>query len=389
MSHEIRTPMTSILGYADLLTDSSLSPSSRNNYLAVIRRSGENLLTLINDILDLSKIEAGKLSLDVRRCDVVSLVADVASVVRPRAEGRGVSLSIEYSGQMPETILTDGARLRQAVLNLASNAVKFTERGSVRIAASFLPRWRESQPAVRIEVIDTGIGIRAEILPRLFQPFTQGDAAIFQKFGGTGLGLAISHEITRLLGGDLTVASAWGTRKHLHPDCAHGQPRGHSHAGSPRRGGAGYRRPQVGIVAGGPPGCPYLAGRRRPRQSATHRDDPPQGRRRGRIGRERPAGRGPRRGPTVRLDPHGYQHAGNGRFRGDPSAPRSRLHATDPGAYGQRHVGRRGALSGSWLQRTPRQADRPPPTAPNNRRLRRPEDCRWRGRGGANSGIVS
>ena len=111
-------------------------------------------------------------------------------MVRPRAEGRGVSLSIEYSGQMPETILTDGARLRQAVVNLAGNAVKFTEQGSVRIAASFLPRWRDGQPAVRIEVIDTGIGIRAEILPRLFQPFTprrRGHLAEVRRYG-PGLG---------------------------------------------------------------------------------------------------------------------------------------------------------------------------------------------------------
>ena len=210
MSHEIRTPMTAILGYADMLMDPTTSASSRNNYAATIRRSGEHLLDLINDILDLSKIEAGKMSLEMGRCNIVSLLTDVASIVRPRAEQHGVSFSIEYTGAIPETILTDGARLRQAIINLAGNAVKFTEEGSVRTVASFLSEGWDGQPALRIEVIDTGIGIREEVLPQLFQPFCQGDAAVSRKFGGTGLGLAISHHIARLLGGDLTATSVWG-----------------------------------------------------------------------------------------------------------------------------------------------------------------------------------
>jgi CheY-like chemotaxis protein/HPt (histidine-containing phosphotransfer) domain-containing protein len=187
-----------------------VSASSQTNYAAVIRRNGEHLLTLINDILDLSKIEAGKLAIEMQRCSVVALLADVASVVRPRAEQRGVLLSVEYPGVMPETILTDGGRLRQAVINLAGNAVKFTERGSVRIVGSFLAEWRNGEPAVQIEVIDTGIGIPAEVLPQLFQPFSQGDANISRKFGGTGLGLAISRQIAQMLGGELTVTSVVG-----------------------------------------------------------------------------------------------------------------------------------------------------------------------------------
>ena len=210
MSHEIRTPMTAILGYAELLTDPTLSPSSRNNYATTICRSGEHLLALINDILDLSKIEAGKMSLDVGTCHLVPLLADVASIVRPRAQEHGVSFALEYPGEIPETILTDRARLRQAIINLVGNAVKFTERGSVRVVVSFLPDWREHQPAVRIDVIDTGIGIREEVIPHLFQPFQQGDASTSKKFGGTGLGLAISRHIADLLGGELTVASTWG-----------------------------------------------------------------------------------------------------------------------------------------------------------------------------------
>jgi PAS domain S-box-containing protein len=210
MSHEIRTPMTAILGYADLLMDPAIHASSQNNYAAVIRRNGEFLLALINDILDLSKIEAGKLSFDIRRCSIVALLADVASVVRPRAEQRGIALSIEYPGVLPEAILTDGARLRQAVINLVGNAVKFTRKGGVRVVTSFLPDFRGDQPVVQIEVIDTGIGIREEVLPQLFQPFVQGDASVHKEYGGTGLGLAIACQIARLLGGDLTVTSTLG-----------------------------------------------------------------------------------------------------------------------------------------------------------------------------------
>jgi PAS domain S-box-containing protein len=209
MSHEIRTPMTAILGYTDLLMDPSLTSSSRDNYLAVIRRSGEHLLSLINDILDLSKIEAGRLLLNPGRCSVVAILADVASVVRPRAQQRGVPLTVEYAGPMPASIESDAMRLRQALVNLGGNAAKFTERGRIRLVASFLPDWRGA-PAVQIEIIDTGVGIRQDVLPKLFQPFSQGDSSVTNKFGGTGLGLAISRHIAQLLGGDLSVSSTLG-----------------------------------------------------------------------------------------------------------------------------------------------------------------------------------
>jgi CheY-like chemotaxis protein len=210
MSHEIRTPMTAILGYADLLMDPTLSASSRNNYATTIRRSGEHLLALINDILDLSKIEAGKMSLDLGRCYLGALLADVASLLRPRAEQRNISFVLEYAGPLPESITTDAARLRQAIINLAGNAIKFTERGGVRIVAAFLPDGCQGKPGVRIDVIDTGIGIGPETLPRLFRPFSQGDSSVTRKFGGTGLGLAISHHIAQSLGGSLRVNSEVG-----------------------------------------------------------------------------------------------------------------------------------------------------------------------------------
>jgi len=137
-------------------------------------------------------------------------LADVVVMMRPRAELRGDMLSVEYLSELPETILTDGNRLRQAIVNIVGNAVKFTCNGQVRIKVYFLRQWRDNQPAVKIDIADTGIGIAEEVLPQLFQPFNQGDAATSQKYGGTGLGLAISRHIAELLGGELTVTSVRG-----------------------------------------------------------------------------------------------------------------------------------------------------------------------------------
>jgi PAS domain S-box-containing protein len=210
MSHEIRTPMTSILGYTDLLTDDSLSAIDRKLFMATVRRNGEHLLQLINDILDLSKIESGKMAMDLGPCHLPSTVADVASMMRPRAEQHRNTLEVRYTGPLPETIHTDGNRLRQVIVNLVGNAVKFTENGNIRIAVSFLPQWRLDQSAVSVEVRDTGIGIRQKSLASLFQPFTQAESSATRKYGGTGLGLAISRQIVAALGGELTVRSSFG-----------------------------------------------------------------------------------------------------------------------------------------------------------------------------------
>ncbi|MGA2616098.1 MAG: PAS domain S-box protein [Thermoguttaceae bacterium] len=210
MSHEIRTPMTSILGYADLLTDDSLAADQRKAFLATVQRNGEHLLQLINDILDLSKIESGKMAMDLGPCRLPATLADVASMMRPRAEQRGNRLEVRYAGPLPETIHTDGSRVRQVLVNLVGNAVKFTENGSIRIEVSFLPQWQEGRSAVSVAVIDTGIGIRQEALPRLFQPFTQAESSTTRKYGGTGLGLTICRQIVTALGGELAVRSAPG-----------------------------------------------------------------------------------------------------------------------------------------------------------------------------------
>ena len=210
MSHEIRTPMTAILGYAELLREPEATASDRDDYLAVIQRNGQHLLTLISDILDLSKVEAGKLEIEMLRCGIISVVADVGSIMQARARQRDIRLSIEYTSDLPETILTDSARLRQALINLVGNAVKFTEKGGVRIVVTFLPKWRGDQLAVQFQVIDTGIGIGREKLAEMFQPFAQADAAYSRKHGGAGLGLTITNHIAGLLGGELTAESTPG-----------------------------------------------------------------------------------------------------------------------------------------------------------------------------------
>ena len=210
MSHEIRTPMTSILGYADLLMDDSLSAADRKTFLTTVRRNAGHLLQLINDILDLSKIEAGKMAINLGPCHLPSLVAEVAGMMRPRAEQRGNALEVRFADPLPQTIHTDANRMRQVLVNLVGNAVKFTENGSIRIGVAFLPQWRSSQSAISVAVIDTGIGIRPESLSRLFQPFTQAESSTTRKYGGTGLGLAISRQVVTALGGELTADSAPG-----------------------------------------------------------------------------------------------------------------------------------------------------------------------------------
>ena len=210
MSHEIRTPMTAILGYADLLAAQDLGYSERSEYLDVIRRNGKHLLTLINDILDLSKIESGKATVVDGQCDLVAMIAEVASTMRVRALERGTALTTEYPTRLPKAVRTDCARLRQILVNLVGNAVKFTAKGAVRIRTSFVPDWRNDDAAVRFEVIDTGIGISEENMSRLFQPFVQLDSSASREYVGTGLGLAITSRIVDLLGGDISARSEIG-----------------------------------------------------------------------------------------------------------------------------------------------------------------------------------
>ena len=209
MSHEIRTPMTAILGFADLLYsegDISKAPQHRVTAIQTIKRNGEYLLDLLNDILDLSKVEAGKLEAERIRCSAVQVVADVLSMMRVKTNAKGIRLEVEYVGEIPETIHTDPTRLRQILINMVSNAVKFTESGSVRVAIR-LVRDDHDEQQLQVEVIDTGIGMTEEQIARVFKPFCQAEACTTRKYGGTGLGLTISRHLAELLGGTIRVSS--------------------------------------------------------------------------------------------------------------------------------------------------------------------------------------
>lgn len=205
MSHEIRTPMTAILGYSDLLL-ATLEQPEQLDAARTIKRNSEHLLEILNDILDLSKIEAGRLDVQCVRCSPVQILTDVASLLRVRATAKGLALKLESDGPLPEAITTDPTRLRQILMNLVGNAIKFTEAGEVRIVARTVRKsgepWR-----LEVDVIDTGIGISPEQMRRLFQPFSQADASTTRTYGGTGLGLAISRRLAHLLGGDIQAVS--------------------------------------------------------------------------------------------------------------------------------------------------------------------------------------
>ncbi len=206
MSHEIRTPLTALLGFAELLVDPAVSTSERLNYALVIRRNGEHLLDLINDLLDLSRIEAGKLTIEAVEASLPHVLSDVASLMRVRAADRGLDFGVHLLTPIPATMRTDPTRVRQILLNLVGNAVKFTRKGSVHVLVRHEPR--VTPPRLAIDVVDTGIGMSAEQTARLFQPFQQADPSMSRRYGGTGLGLAISKAIAELLGGTLAVRSA-------------------------------------------------------------------------------------------------------------------------------------------------------------------------------------
>ena len=207
MSHEIRTPMTSILGYSELLQQGDLPEGQRQHYLTVVQRNGQALLQLINDILDLSKIEAGGLEAERQNCVPRQIVEEVLDLLRVRAAERQLSLTVEYRYPLPATVNTDPVRLRQILVNLVGNALKFTDTGGVRIVVSC----DVGPPAqLRFAVVDTGIGIDQATLSRLFQPFTQGDTSHTRRFGGSGLGLVICQRLAAMLEGRITVESEPG-----------------------------------------------------------------------------------------------------------------------------------------------------------------------------------
>ena len=207
VSHELRTPMSAILMIAEVLQNNVANP---DNYEAVgiIKRNGEYLLTLINQLLDIAKIEAGKMSVEMISCSPYAILNEVESLVGIRAEEKRLNFAVATQGEIPETVRTDPTRLREVLINLVDNAIKFTESGSVSISVSFI---NSNSPQLRFDVQDTGIGMNAAQVERLFEPFTQGDSSTTREFGGTGLGLTISRQLAKLLGGDISVTSEPGT----------------------------------------------------------------------------------------------------------------------------------------------------------------------------------
>ena len=209
MSHEIRTPMNAILGFTELLKRGfGKNEADARKHLNTIHSSGQHLLELINDILDLSKVEAGRMDIERITCSPVTVMREVVRVLSVRAAEKGIALDLAFAGPLPERVVTDPSRLRQIITNLVGNALKFTERGGVTVTASVTGA-RGAQ-RLQIAVSDTGIGIPPEKVGSIFEAFSQADNSIARRFGGTGLGLTISRQLAGALGGDITVQSTPG-----------------------------------------------------------------------------------------------------------------------------------------------------------------------------------
>ena len=204
MSHEICTPMTAILGFAETLEETELSEQERRDALEAIRRNGAHLLAIINDILDLSKIEADQVTCETIRYSPCELLADVASMMGARARVVGLEFVVEHAGLVPRALQGDPTRVRQILVNLVGNAIKFTKRGQVRLVSRC-----ERRPAndgwLHLDVIDTGIGMTPDQAARVFRPFVQADTSMAREYGGTGLGLTICKRLAQLMHGDIVI----------------------------------------------------------------------------------------------------------------------------------------------------------------------------------------
>jgi PAS domain S-box-containing protein len=208
MSHEIRTPLNGVIATTSLLRQSELN-AEQTEQLATIYKSGQNLLMLINDILEFSKMENGKLELDPRPSNVQLAIFDVSSLLRASAEQKGINLEVKVSNNLPSSLVIDDHRLKQILLNLAGNAIKFTGQGKVSIECT-VEKTIKDRYLLQFKITDTGIGIPEDKIALLFQSFTQVDAGISRKYGGTGLGLTISQQLVELMGGEIKVTSEQG-----------------------------------------------------------------------------------------------------------------------------------------------------------------------------------
>ncbi|MEJ5146466.1 PAS domain S-box protein [Sphingobacterium sp. MYb388] len=207
MSHEIRTPLNGIIGFTDLMTRTSLD-DTQHEYLSIVDQSATLLLSIINDILDFSKIEAGKLELDIDKCDLYELLTQVTTFLNIQAPGKNVEFHLNISKDVPQYIWVDSLRVKQVLMNLLSNAKKFTEKGKIELCVDFLSK-EDDLTSLRFSVRDTGIGIKAEKQEKIFDAFSQEDASTTKRYGGTGLGLTISNKLLKMMGSGLKLESTY------------------------------------------------------------------------------------------------------------------------------------------------------------------------------------
>lgn len=203
MSHEIRTPLGAMIGFAELLEDGNISGEEKSKYSKIIRKNGQALLRLIDDVLDLSKVEAGRLEVELISFSPVELFREILSLLQRTAEQKGITLKMDVDSSIPESLTSDPTRLRQILMNIIGNAIKFTAQGEVLFHAEMLESTQP--PLLRITVRDTGLGIDEATAAKLFQPFIQADNSTTRKFGGTGLGLVLSKRLAQRLGGDVRL----------------------------------------------------------------------------------------------------------------------------------------------------------------------------------------
>lgn len=201
MSHEIRTPLSAIMGFTELLSDPEMPEEERSMNLSIVRRNGHQLLKIVDEILDISKVEAGRLETEKTEIDLVDLLKSTESLLAVTATGKGIQFGVEIQDKIPDRVITDGTRLRQILVNMVGNAIKFTHKGEVKVLCSYRMD-EEGKSFLKVAIMDTGIGVDSELSEKLFTPFLQADTSTTRLYGGTGLGLALSRQLARALGGE-------------------------------------------------------------------------------------------------------------------------------------------------------------------------------------------